>query len=104
MGRKKKHPLRGAISITHCFVNVKNFVCFLLNSISFIIGLRVKGIPSKKVKKWYNDFNAKLNKITLVENNEKMTEEQRKKTIAFYMDSIKNVEKLTGRSLEGIWY
>jgi len=82
----------------------KNFVCFLLNSISFIIGLRVKGIPSKKVKKWYNDFNAKLNKITLVENNEKMTEEQRKKTIAFYMDSIKNVEKLTGRSLEGIWY
>lgn len=82
----------------------KNFICFLLNSISFIVGLRVKGIPSKKIKKRYNDFNAKLNKMTLVENNEKMTEEQREKTIAFYMDSIKNVEKLIGRSLEGIWY
>lgn len=82
----------------------KNFIGALLNGIMFKLRLKVMSIPSKKVKKWYKDTNAKLWKHTQVENNEKMTEDSRAELTEFYMDSIKNVEKITGRNLEGVWY
>lgn len=46
----------------------------------------------------------KIHKYTMCTNNEKMLPESREVLNHFYKESIKNLEKIIGRSLEGVWY
>ena len=82
----------------------KNFISAVLNWFCYRLELKVKSIPSKKTKKKFLNFRTWLYKHTMVENNDKLDEDLKATLTEFYMDSIKRLEKITGRDLNGVWY
>ncbi len=50
------------------------------------------------------DVRDKIERITLVDYNEPMLESTRQNLLDYYMDSIHDLERMLGRSLQGVWY
>lgn len=54
-------------------------------------------------KKIFYNAAKKLQKHTIVENNEKMLDEQREMLMEYYKPSVEGLEKILGRSLKDVW-
>lgn len=82
----------------------RNYISALINYYEFRYKLKLKGNTSSFQVKMQEKLHEKIKKWTLVENNEKITEHSRAVLTEYYKDSIQRLEKICGRSLEGIWY
>lgn len=50
------------------------------------------------------NISEKIEEFTMVDYNESMLESTRRELLDFYMDSIRELEDLLGRDLQGVWY
>ena len=82
----------------------KNYWSARINHYLFRWRLGMKGNTSSFMNKLYFWVQEIVRPITLVDNREKMTEESHKVLNEYYKDNVKRLEKLCGRSLEGLWY
>lgn len=82
----------------------KNYWAARLNHSFFTWRMNMKGNTSPFLNNLCNKLQKKIQEKTMVENNEKMTEESRVVLNEYYKDNIERLEKICGRSLEGLWY
>lgn len=81
---------------------VKNYWAARLNHSFFTWRMNMKGNTSPFLNNLCNKLQKKIQEKTMVENNEKMTEESRVVLNEYYKDNIERLEKICGRSLEGL--
>ncbi len=75
-----------------------------LNAKLHKMALNNKRNASEVRKKFFRKIRFLIQKYTLVDNKERIAAVDYKKLTVFYMDSIQEIERITVRSLKGIWY
>lgn len=82
----------------------KNYFCARVNGKLHRRSLQYKESGTDKQRKRFKKIRDFIWKYTLIDNDEKISENDKKVLMEYYRDSIKEVEKIAGRSLKGIWY
>lgn len=82
----------------------RNYLSARINGRLHELAVRTKETTNQKYKKWFLKLRLFIQKFTLVDNSEKISAIDRDKLMSFYQPSIKELERITGKSLKGIWY
>lgn len=82
----------------------KNYFCARVNGKLHRRSLYYKENGTERQRIRFRKLRDFIWKFTLIENEEKISGEDRKILMDYYKDSIQEVEKIAGRSLKGIWY
>lgn len=82
----------------------RNYLSARINGKLHKKSLEYKELGTEKQRKRLKKIRNFVWKYTLIDNNEKISDPDRNKLMNFYHNSIKELEKITGRSLKGIWY
>lgn len=82
----------------------KNYLSARINGKLHALTLKHKNNASPWKKKYIRKFRLFVQKFTMVDNNEKIFAQDKDKLMSFYQPSIRETERLIGRSLKGIWY
>ena len=82
----------------------KNYFCARVNAKLHKRSLRYKESGTERQRKRFRKIRNFIWKYTLIDNDEKISMEEKKILMDYYHNSIQEVEKIEGRSLKGIWY
>ena len=82
----------------------RNYLSARINGKLHKLFVDYKATASRKKQLQLKKLRNFVWKYTLVENTDKMDEADRTRLLTFYSDSIKEVERITGKSLKGLWY
>lgn len=82
----------------------RNYFCARVNGKLHSKSLYYKENGTDRERKRFQKLRDFIWRFTLIENDEKISEEDRKTLMAYYKNSIQEVEKIAGKSVEGIWY
>ena len=82
----------------------RNYLSARINAKLHLLKVKEKEGASRRRKEWSARMRQWIQKYTLVDNSEKISASDREKLMSFYQPSIREVERLTGRSMKGFWY
>ena len=82
----------------------KNYFCARVNGKLHRKSLYYKENGTDRQRMRFRKLRDFIWKFTLIENDEKISEENRKVLMDYYKDSIQEVERIAERSLRGLWY
>lgn len=82
----------------------KNYFCARVNAKLHKRSLKYKESGTERQRKRFRKIRNFIWKYTLIDNDEKISMEEKKILMDYYHNSIQEVEKIEGRSLKGIWY
>lgn len=82
----------------------KNYFSAIVNGKLHHIDLYYKESGTKKQQRRFEKIRNFIWKYTLIDNNEKISLENKKILMDYYWDSIQEIEEISGKSLKGIWY
>lgn len=82
----------------------KNYFCARVNAKLHLLEVKYKEQPFTWRKKTFFKVRDFIRRFTLVDNDEKISASDRDRLMAYYRPSVREVERLTGRSLKGLWY
>lgn len=82
----------------------KNYFCARVNGKLHKKSVQFKESGTEKQRERFKKIRNFIWKYTLIDNDEKISYEDKKTLMEYYKNSIREVEKIAGRSLKGIWY
>lgn len=83
---------------------VKDKTGLEINHELFQLNLRLTRAGDYQSLELLNSIRDKAEKITMVDYNAPMLDATRQQLMEYYMDDIRELEKMTGKSLKGVWY
>lgn len=82
----------------------KNYFCARVNGKLHKKSLKYKESGTEKQRKRFRKIRNFIWKYTLIDNDEKISMEEKTILMEYYQSSIQEIEKIEGRSLKGVWY